>query len=453
MKLKVWNLLNETAGITLFAFWTALLIQPWLNSLNRAFAYSSLDVYQILWVVLVIVLGIVTEKLIRIYERKYLKEIGIVCLILINVIIIFWLDWPLLLFVPLFLLITLFSFRYELYRSGSSFLLDFSIGTLILLLNIISYYNTPLDLNIYTNVILFFIISIFLLFILNIKHMRIYEYSIRPRILITVVFIFIIAVLFLGLFLGLSLGSSFFEGIITSIQWGFRLIGYVILGIIYPFLRLVAPVLEFFGDLDLEMQEEIEAPEGSDMQEGLEQIEPGEGLELEFLEFIPYVLWGLLILLMIWIIYRTISRIIEKIKQLLNREKADEKEGYIEERETIFSFEELQNNFKDFWRNINLFNRKRKPKKEYDDNPVEIIREIYYKFLFKFNAIVSFNLYFTPREYLNNLKNKVQIYEYYQELTDLYNKARYGHEVDEEDVKKAGEIWEKIKKEENKSDK
>ena len=445
MKLKVWNWLNKISGGILFSLWIALLVEPWLNSLNNSFHFVESNIYQIYWIIIVVLLGIITGNIIKPSDKDYIKAIKLGVLITVNIALILLLKWPILIYIPISLVLILLSFRYGLYESSNTFLTDFIIGTVILVFNIFLHYNTGLRLNIYTNIILFFAISIFLAFIFNLKNnIDFSEYSLRPKMFISAIFIFIMIVVIPGLILGFTLESTFFEGILSVIKFIFRGFGYILLGIIYPILKILGPLLEFITDVELEPRErqpeEREAPNFQDQM--TENMKPEEGAGLDFLSFIPYVLWGILILVLIWLIYRLIKKIFQK------RDTEEVKKGYTEERETVFSLEDLQNNFKDFWNSLNVFNRNKRKHREYDqNNPGEVIREIYYKFLLKYNKIVSFNLYFTPYEYLNHLRNQINHNEYYKELTNLYNKVRYGKKVERDDVKKAQEMWKKIKEE------
>ncbi|MFW5998405.1 MAG: hypothetical protein ACOCP5_01480 [Halanaerobiaceae bacterium] len=441
MKLKTWKWFNKVIGGILFALWVSLLVQPWFVSLNKYLNYARAEIYQITWIFFVIVSGIIFIKIILYTSKKYYKIMVLILLIGLNILILYLLNWPLLLFIPVSLILILISFRFQFYEEGPSFLLDFILGTLILILNIVLYYNTGLHLNIYTNIILFFVLAILLSFIFNINQIQIYEYSVRPKIIMIIVSVFVVGVIIPGLFLGLYLESSFFVGILTAIKWGFRLFGYVILGIIYPVLRLISPLLQYFADIDLESPEkEVEGPESSNNPEDLrESVKPGKNPISGITQYIPYVLWGLLICVILWLIYKVIKKILQR------RNKEKQVKGYTEERETIFTFEELKESLGDLWQDINIF-KKRSSKKDYNRNdPAEIIREIYFNFLIKFNNTVSFKIFFTPNEYLKRLKNKFQDQKYYKELTKLYNKARYSKKIKEEDADRAKSIWEKIK--------
>ncbi|MFW5976787.1 MAG: hypothetical protein ACOCQS_02460, partial [Bacillota bacterium] len=245
MKLKNWNWFNKICGAVLFAFWVSLLVEPWLISLNKFFNYTKTGIYNISWVAWVIISGIIFQSLVKIYDKKYYIYTGFIILLGVNILVLYFIDWPFLVFIPALLILILSSFRFEFYNKGPIFIFDFIVATLILLLNIILYYNTGRNLNIYTNVILFFIIAIFLSILFNFNRIQQYEYSIKPGVLLSVIGAFIFLVILPGLFLGFSLERSFFEGILTFFGWGIRLIGYLVLGIIYPLLRILSPLLEY----------------------------------------------------------------------------------------------------------------------------------------------------------------------------------------------------------------
>jgi hypothetical protein len=164
----------------------------------------------------------------------------------------------------------------------------------------------------------------------------------------------------------------------------------------------------------------------------------GTAKEFNYPHWLFYVVLGLVLLYLVYRLYRSYGD--------------EDDEGYTEERESIFTLEDLKHDLNSLWNKVKSPFLGHRGTDIYDGSTnILIIREIYYNFLHYCSGFGVKHRSETPNKYLNFLLVKHSFEEkegYLKGLTDLYNKARYKKKVDEQDVDKAREAWDKLKSKE-----
>lgn len=459
MKSKLWTLVNEVLLALLFSLGASLLLQPWLNSLNRVFDFGFSRDFLQLWMVAVIFITIHWSKYLGRINRELYRKLVIGVYLILNILLLRIIDWPLLFFVPLLLILIFVGLRFRFYSRSANFNTDFFAGVLFLLFNIILRNRLGFNIN-YGNVILFFAIGICLSVLFNLKGMQHRGYAAQFKPTLIMILIFAVIVISIAFILGLPLQPMFFQGIINIINWVYNLFAQVLLAILYPIIWLLAPLMQFIMSFEPEERPQEDESQGLRDPEEMSPDLPEKAGEQEPLfntQIIAYVFYAVLIVLMALLVAYVAKKLWDRWQE---RDKKEE-DGYIEERKSIFTMEEFKNDLNNFWSGVkSRFNRQSQREKQYDgSDPALIIREIYYRFLLKYQQLAAFYRFNTPIEYFNKVTGKTQKKdeenhiekenqdERLKQLTVLYNKARYGESVTEEDIEKARELWEKIKKE------
>ena len=213
----------------------------------------------------------------------------------------------------------------------------------------------------------------------------------------------------------------------------------IIIFVIYPIIWLITPIYNFLifliNKLGVSGEDPLSNMQGSEMEMNFEHIQESSGSNPEIGVWLFYIFLAMILLYL--------------ASKLLKSNKTENEEGVIEERESIFSYDKLKNDFNSFVNSIK--NNFRKKKKNYDQNSTEeLIRKIYYEFLIFYNNYKSYHYSNTPSDYLHLLLRTSYLAENKKEakkLTTIYNKVRYKEKADEDDLKKAEIMWKKLKKE------
>ncbi|MFW5992395.1 MAG: hypothetical protein ACOCQN_04310 [Halanaerobiaceae bacterium] len=461
MKSKLWTLINEILLALLFSLGASFLLQPWLNSLNRVFGFGFSSDFLQLWMVAVIFITIHWSKYLARINRELYRKLVIGAYLILNILLLRIIEWPLIFFTPLLLILILTGLRFRFYSKSANFNTDFFAGVLFLLFNIILRNRLGFNIN-YANVILFFAIGICLSVLFNLKGMQHRGYATQFKPTLIMILVFAVMVVIVAFILGLPLQPTFFQGILNIIGWIYDIFAQLLLAIIYPIVWLLAPLMQLIMSFEPEQQPEDESQSMRDPEEMRPDLpeKAGEKEPLFNTQIIAYIIYAVLIVLMALLVAYVVKKLWERWK---NRSK--EEEGYTEERKSLFTMEEFKNDLNNLWSGIkSRFTRQRQGKKSYDgSDPALIIREIYYRFLLRYQVLAAFYRYNTPIEYLKKITGKIgkkdeenkqdkekQVQtqdKRLKQLTELYNKARYSESVTEEDIENARELWEKIRKE------
>lgn len=133
--------------------------------------------------------------------------------------------------------------------------------------------------------------------------------------------------------------------------------------------------------------------------------------------------------------------LIKRIRRFTTKEL-----GYEEERESIFTSEDMKKDFLNLFRAVSDRFRRRQFNRStvYDGTSYVLrIREIYYRFLLQLDPHVPFEKHCTPAEYFQQVQGVVPG-EAAGTLTKIYQLARYGERVDEADLAQMEDSFENI---------
>lgn len=432
MRSKKLNYIIEISTLIFFSLAFVLLIKPWLLFLTD----NNISYGQYIWVFSLIIVTVYLYEKISKLTNKFKKVFFILLYIVINMYIIYLLNWTFLIFYPLFFILLTMSLRYWSYKNNKLKLFtDVFLGFFFMSINLYIKNILAFDIDILT-VIIFFISSFSLIIIFNSHYNNRMDFSSTYNVLIPVVIIFLFIIIFISLMLGFGLEGGLLDLLSNLIGDAYDFVTTLFLYILYPLfwlaIKLISFIMSFF-------------PEGerlSGQESGGETQNIPERISVE--GNIPNVLiYVIQIILVIGIVYF----IVRKIKQ----DKSDSDKPYEEERQSIFSKNQITDDLKELWSSIkNIFTNK-KSKKTYDNGALGNIRENYYEFLLYYNKNVQYEGFQTPLEYFNKIINKVrnQINEANKEninkLTEIYNRARYGKKGKQKDAEESKNLLRKIK--------
>lgn len=421
--------IEEISAGFLYAGMLLSLFEPWLHN----FVGESFEMGRIIWSVLVIIISIIIAKRMEIVA-KIRRILYIIFFIAFNLIILFFLGWSFKFYSILFLLFFYLSLRFTLYgkvinQRDRSFNKDFTIFVFIMLLSV--YYSVVGKLNVdYTNIILFFgsgiSLSIYFNFELIDKTKKQNLMALVAGIFAITAFLFSLLVRY-GQNLGDKLGvllSLFYSKAVDIFMFFFK---YILI-LITPLVKLYQKIVIWFFMGDKPPPER----EGKALFEYMKKIE--EMREGPIKEFNPpfwifYFLLGIFIFL---ISIKLIRLAVEK-----------EEEGVSEERESIFSLDQLKEDIVQFFPDIK---EQFKSKHIYDKSTdMIIIREIYYKFLLKFKDIKLKKKGETPNKYQTHLKKRIgEDGKSIGDLTQAYNRARYRKKLAPDDLVRVESAWKSL---------
>ncbi|MCJ7842246.1 DUF4129 domain-containing protein [Lederbergia sp. NSJ-179] len=214
-------------------------------------------------------------------------------------------------------------------------------------------------------------------------------------------------------------------------------------------------VLRFLFGQTSETNPEPIIEEGAPSSPMLPDLPAGEKSAFaEFLDmvmtYIAYVVVGVIVLFLLLLLIKEVRRRLVSvlrrffrfIKDLLNRSPGQrETEQYIDEKESLFDWEEWKKEQQTKAKNImkQLFNRE--PRYETLMNR-EKVRFIYRKFIERQTKGVEFRFSMTPREVLRHVESKQDL----NLLREAYEQARYGElDVDEQTLQKLYEEVQKVR--------
>lgn len=432
MESKNWNWLNYLAGAFVFAIGVFYLLKPWFNYFyNMRENYLSLA--QQSYFFIIIILAVILAKNLSEIKKGSIRIILTSLFFLINLFLIYYLKWNLGYF-SLYLMIALISaYRFEMYFGGSNFNRDFSLGILFLIFTLISNNRFQLGINFFSVIIIFLsgiALSVFFNFE-NSDHKNKFK-IIFASIFLAAGILVLLAILAPGTTEMVNDLSSYFLAAYYKIIDIFLIIIYPVIWLLGPIVKLINFLLSKVPTHDIEPQstETMADPELEKMLEQASQREISTGTNF----------WWLYIILGILLIYLSFK--LWKLKQ------NSKKEGFSEERESVFDKETFKNDFKKFVSTIKDKFVKNKRNNIYDQSTLEIkVREIYYHFLKHFNEYKSYHLSETPNKYLDLLLNSGYLNDKKnngKKLTNIYNKVRYKESATENDLKKAKKSWEEI---------
>ena len=434
MSWKKLDWILEYLLLILFISTMILIALPWLSLMGE-----ELSSVQYLWVYL---FPITILLLINLPNRS---KIVFLCIwFFVNLGLIYYINWSLYIFLPLYFILLFFSIRfvnysYDGFRHFPLYQRDIF---LIVVLFAITLFSQDFLFYSYTGfqVLLFFMLCFFMVFINNLRLLIRREKSTEFRSYFISAFFFIFITTAVATIIGyFPAGRSTVSFVLGKIRFIIVMVGKIFLYLIGFVVKGIINILQvIFAD---SFFEEIELAEESVGSVGeVEYINPDRFPGGIFSTIIQI----LLVVLAVYFIYRAVR----------GREKTETEvqQGMTEQRESVFETKKLKDSFFAFWKS---FKEKVVGQKHpnYDrDDPVQIVRECYYKFLISAQSICEFKLTYTPEEYLKKIEKRfVSISEseekelsYIKKLTELYNRARYGENISREEANAAREYQKKV---------
>ncbi|MFW6269735.1 MAG: hypothetical protein ACOC4G_06605 [Bacillota bacterium] len=437
MKLKKFNYFIDILATSLYLISSLLLIQPWLEAIVRLFLDKNISSIQYIYLFSFSFVLFLLLKYLTVDMKRLLAFLFISIYFFLNIILNYFLGWNLFVFFPVLILLSVLLYYFLVVVANEHFIKYIVSGTLVIIISLFfkefiqGYHPETLIFEIsLLNIIVFYFFSLFILLLFNIRYMKLEGYKIPYGTLLLSIAAIIIAVFLLSCLLSLASNDSVFELFITAFNY-----------LIYPLAWVIVSIGGYFANFVSNRGRLYE-----------EQSRSGPSFQTregKFSEIIipSYVYFIFFLILLFILIYYCTKKFKTEIKEKENT--------YIEERESIFSLEDIKKDFKKALSSFkNRFIRENKLSQYDDKDPVEIIRGIYYKFLILFNQRFKYQKYETAVDYLYKIKNVKDNSESLDinsiaELCNLYNKARYSGKVSPEEAELAQFLFDKIEEEEN----
>lgn len=320
----------------------------------------------------------------------------------------------------------------------SDFFSDFTFGVILLfiLLSFNQWSSFPITI---TQILLFFISGIALLIHRKVLNSEAKTAKKQNSWIGSSIMVLLFIILFpLVITFGFSKKAG--EIILIPILFLLDLIEKVLSYVLLIILRILEPLINFIYQL-FSGVERIQEESPATVERIITQNEQlGELLQRSPHGY-SWITRGIIFLLVVLIAYYILKKI---------QWSKDSQQEYDESRESIFDPLELKNDFLNMLNSIrNKFRRRPRTSSIYDQSSIVIkIREVYYNFLNRFSEIVPYYKHKTPLEYKHQfLRYKKDANHALEEITNVYQKARYNQGVVDKDlvrIKKAyNELLEK----------
>lgn len=447
MKSKLFNLLNESALVFLFSVAVYTLFLPWLHPLSRVFGSSQALPFLPAWVLTVVALSAFLSRPLGALDRR--PRFFLLAFYLgINLLLLYVLGWSLFIYLPAALMLTLFGLRFRLYFTVVDVKRDIALGVLILFFNLAISTATSYTFS-FAEIILFLLAAIGLGVFFNLRSLESRGFDPQYRFAFLLLTVSAVVIFSLAFFIGLPLEGGLLQAFIDGMRRVYLFFANIFSWILYGLVWILRPLFNFIENLELTSPERQSEQEGRSFTDSFEDINENvpqsEGVETPIA---PYIFWGLLCLVLIVILILLVRKLAHKWG------KKGDGEGVVQESESVFSFSKLGSRARDRWSSLReaLFrgNLTWLQDRYGGADPLTRIRLMYFRFSWNLKDFLPFRISDTPRDYLDRLRDKEElagIEAEINELTELYNRARYGKWADDEDARRAKALWEQIRDE------
>lgn len=434
MTMKRFSLLAIVGKQALFALATVLLITPWASFFLRELGLQQ-ELGYLSFLFLQSVAAIVVANWANL-QSSVSSRYGVVGAYLLgSLLFLLVFQLPLGLFGPLSLGLLLAGQRFFQYSAGLDFTFDFilamSFMTLTLLMGEQLGFEVPL-----LNVLAFFAVGVILAVVFNTDRMKQIGHSANRRAsLTTVVAILLLTVLIAGL-----LSSIVSQELVIAtgrvIWYGYDILVDGFLLLLYPFLRLLEPVFNWFVSLgdNLELhtlEEESPLAVGEIFRDS---AYGDQALDPSLPPWATFILFALLVGLLIILV----------LKDIRAPQGQAAREGCLEERESVFSAQALIKDMQSLVSGIPL--RILLSNRDAGNDPVSLVRRYYVLAVRHYRKLQEFGTADTPNAYLKKLSHGTSQLESLNVLTRVYNRARYGEQATRSDVGTAKRSLQQIRK-------
>ena len=444
MRSKLYNLVIELIPALFFSIAVFVLFKPWLSFLLESMGF--VEAYDLLpvWSISVLTFFIFLAKwLSKLQNSK--RYIFLASYVGLNSLVLLLIKWPLSVFLPFSLFLILFGLRFRLYYTIADVRRDIGWGILVFFFTLAISTKIPLSIG-FLDIIVFFIAIASVGVFFNLKSLKEEGFSPQYRLSFLIIISSSAVIFFSAFLLGMPLESGMIQAFLNVLRQIYLFfVNNIVMSIIYALIWILRPLFNLIENINISPPERVreeQNPIGSmeDLTEGISGSEAGGG------PIVQYILWGLLFLILASVLVLLIRRLSG------DREGGSSEEGVTEESESIFSISELANRAKRGFSSFNKVFSKylNNPRNRYKgEDPITRIRWIYFCCAQKLSKFVSFKVSNTPKGYLKRIYQRFEKKEAgpeLAELTEIYNKARYGERVLEEDAERAQKLWQKIKK-------
>lgn len=439
MKSKASNLLGKLVPGLFFSIGVYILVRPWFESIMDASGYPGVPDILPLWLLGVLGFSIFLGFRLSGLESKR-RFAFLFTFIAINLLIIFLLGWPLVIYLPFTLVLMYLGVRFRLYHTILNVRKDIPIGVLVLFLNLGLSTQLTFQVGI-AEVVLFFISVIGVGAFFNLESLKEEGFSPQYRLSFLILLASAGAIFLVAFLIGIPLEGGLFKALVDLAGRAYGYFADFLSLLLYPLVWILRPLFGLIEGLQFKRPERPRQKKGftkspGEVAKGLQGTEGSGGT------FGPYILLGLaclvLVVLLIWLTYRLSESSEEK-----------EEEGVVEESESLLSISELASGARDRWLSFRgVFSRGASSQKERyrGDDPLTRIRRTYFRFAKRLEELTSFETTNTPRDYLLKLRSEFgrKIEPQFRELTEIYNRARYGGKAADEDANRVEKLWNQI---------
>ena len=387
-----------------------------------------------LYLLLVLVLGGLWGELPADLKSNYARAISLALLSGLLLLPVWLLNWPLLFFIPVILLLILLSLRQQFYSRQVDFSAEsLRLQLLYLLALLLAGY---LELSVNPVEILVFLLLLFFLqaaYSPEKSQEDKGERTWQPALLLFTASLLLS--LLLGILFNLPLRAQIQTAVNFLLQAWNRLmsaLAYLIGLLVYPVLLLAERLIDLVREREIMGEfigEVVGEPEVLEFQE--EAVSQLEATGIGRL---------ILTIIIVAVIFLLIRRIL--------RGRGEEDKGYTENRESLQAGPLLKKNAAEFIDRLREGFRERFGRPDYNlEDPVERIRYQYYQFLQLAQKYSYKNPGDSPRKYFTSLleqENWQKTADLLEEFTVLYEQARYAGRASREEAEQAEKIREKL---------
>lgn len=432
MKWLPWSYLKRVLLALIQGTLFTIFMHPWQQLAAAHWGFSAAD--GSLWVLIISVgsIWVIIKGSKR--EGSLLPPAGFGFLISFTLALIWKL--PLFWWLPLMPAILYSSVRFSEYAQSKSFAFDWGVSNFLLL--IAALFEGSLGYSLGAGPIaLYFLVGIAGVVLWNAEHLE--KRGLRPnyRGLGRFILLFVGAVALLSLALGFILSPELIRQALVLLQKGYDLLADVLLFLfVRPFAWLMSPLFRWaeqqelsFVPLELEGMAEDAFLNEHELSLKTADVSANVGKFL-FLGVLAVVLF---------LVARRLLKVMDRVGKQVETE---------EERESVFSGQEVLDDLKGAWRRlVRPFTRLGRFRWYKGDDPLLIIRDFYAKFALRSRRRVPFPPGATPSEYGRDytLWAGEESRPALEVLTDAYNDARYGEKASPEAVESAAEAFNRLR--------
>ncbi len=439
MKSKPLHSASKLGTALLFSVAVFILLEPWFSLALRAAVHPDGSGLTAVWAIAVIwAVAWAGKWLARVGKGYRLSFIGAFAGLNAGVTYLF--GWPLSVCVPFTLVFVLFGLRYRLYFSTADPKNDVVFGVFILLFNMIltSIAGYPVGI---TNVVLYFAAAVGVLTFFNLKYLE--DRGFDPHYGLAVFLLVVVAVLVFGtaFVVGLPLEAGLIGAVVGGLRRIYLYLAEFIALLLYGLAWVLRPLFALLEGIKISPPEEPPGrePLTSPLDDLTERAAEGGWAGLEIA---PYLFWGVLVLFLVVAAIALVRRISS------GEGEGPSGEGVSQERESIFSLSVLGSGARKRWHDMrngfSSYRLSRLSQRYRGRDPLTRVRWAYVRLVLNMGRVAPFGNSDTPLDYLDRIRDRPESAEIRQEideLTEIYNRAKYGEVADREDAKRAEDLW------------